>query len=228
VHNFSVTDLVRELNSVLKANANPGLAVGMEAYMKGKFPFLGIKKPERAALSKPFLSQLKGVSSDELKQVILLLMESEFREVHYVALDAAVASAKRWRREDLPFLELLICTHSWWDTVDLIATHCFGVYFTHYPNGKSEWAMERIASENMWLRRTAILFQLKYKDKTDVELLEILIASEANSKEFFIQKVIGWVLREYAKTNPQWVIDFVERQPLKPLSRREAMKHLNA
>jgi len=77
-----------------------------------------------------------------------------------------------------------------------------------------------------WLRRAAILFQLNYKKETDFELLSEIILENLDSKEFFINKAIGWSLRQYARVDPRAVKKFVKSTSLHPLSRREAMKHL--
>ena len=126
----------------------------------------------------------------------------------------------------IPFLEELIVTKSWWDSVDSIVPTFLGGIFLKHPELISAYIPKWIASDNIWLQRTAILFQLKYKEKMDEELLFWIIGQLHSSKEFFIQKAIGWVLREYAKTNPDAVWEYVQNNELAPLSKREAIKHI--
>ncbi|HMP98599.1 MAG TPA: DNA alkylation repair protein, partial [Cyclobacteriaceae bacterium] len=115
---------------------------------------------------------------------------------------------------------------SWWDTVDLIAAKMAGNYFRIYPEQKNKYIKKWRNSKNIWLIRSAILFQLKYKTETDFNLLSDIILQHQDSNEFFIQKAIGWVLREYAYTDAAKVKKLVQTHKLKPLSMREALKHL--
>jgi 3-methyladenine DNA glycosylase AlkD len=124
-------------------------------------------------------------------------------------------------------MEQLITTKSWWDTVDAIAPKAVGKIADKFPEVVPETIDGWATHDYMWLKRAAILFQLKYKQKTDEELLYQYIRQNAASKEFFIQKAIGWALREYSKTNPASVKKFIEGQPLAPLSVREGSKYLD-
>ena len=123
-------------------------------------------------------------------------------------------------------MEYMIVTKSWWDTVDSISGGTLGIHFKRFPDVKEKYLAKWRASDNFWLRRATILFQLKYKKETDFTLLSDIICENLDSKEFFINKAIGWALRQYAYTDPKAVKKFVKSTPLHPLSRREAMKHL--
>jgi 3-methyladenine DNA glycosylase AlkD len=120
----------------------------------------------------------------------------------------------------------LITTKSWWDTVDAIANHNVGQLLRQYPDSRDRTLTPWRQSENIWLRRTAILFQLSYKTATDADLLFAIATENRESSEFFIQKAIGWALREYSKTAPDAVQTFVATAELAPLSQREALKWL--
>jgi 3-methyladenine DNA glycosylase AlkD len=123
-------------------------------------------------------------------------------------------------------IEYMIITKSWWDTVDSIAGGTVGVHFRRFADVREKYLAKWRASDNFWLRRTTILFQLNYKKETDFQLLCDIIRENLDSKEFFINKAIGWSLRQYARIDPKAVTKFVKSTPLHPLSRREAMKHL--
>jgi 3-methyladenine DNA glycosylase AlkD len=110
--------------------------------------------------------------------------------------------------------------------VDAIAGHSVGTHFLQYPTIRKKYLARWRKSDNFWLRRTTILFQLSYKKGTDFDLLCDIIRENLDSKEFFINKAIGWSLRQYARTDPKAVKKFVNSTKLHPLSRREAMKHL--
>jgi len=124
------------------------------------------------------------------------------------------------------WLEQLIVQKSWWDTVDGLASWIIGTYFQLYPQTVVGVTEKWMNSGNMWLQRTSLIFQLKYKKNTDTQLLSNYILRLADRKEFFIRKAIGWVLREYSKTNKQWVKNFIQTNKLSALSYREASKYV--
>jgi len=163
---------------------------------------------------------------NQLKEVILLLWDLPHREYQKAALDILENVKKTLLPTDMEWLEKLIVTKSWWDTVDALAPNIMGYLFQTFPELIQQYPENWIESDNIWLQRSAILFQLKYKLETDDELLFRYILRRADSNEFFVQKAIGWVLREYAKTEPEKIRTFVEQHELKALSRREALKHL--
>ena len=86
--------------------------------------------------------------------------------------------------------------------------------------------------DSLWVRRTAMLSQLRHEERTDTDLLErVLVANlddTAYGREFFVRKALGWALRQHARTAPAWVRAFVSTHAdrLSGLSRREALKHL--
>ena len=123
-------------------------------------------------------------------------------------------------------IEKLIITHSWWDTVDFLAKYVLGNYLLQFPNEILKTSELFSNSENMWLNRSAILFQLNYKKETHFELLKAICELHKNSNEFFIQKAIGWALRDYSRFNPNGVKEYVSATQLKPLSQREALRNL--
>jgi 3-methyladenine DNA glycosylase AlkD len=128
--------------------------------------------------------------------------------------------------EDIHALEHFIVTKSWWDTVDLIASNAVGRYMLQFPEKRDTTIDHWRKSDNIWLNRSCLIFQLKYKDQTNFKLLKSLIQQYQFENEFFIQKAIGWSLREYSKTNPEGVRDFIEAIGLKGLAYREGGKYL--
>ncbi|MDZ5471296.1 DNA alkylation repair protein [Bacillus sp. 31A1R] len=208
--------------------ANPANAVPMKKYMRDQFEFFGIKTPERRAILKDFVKEHGLPKKEEFHEVILELWAMPERELQIVAIGLIDFKQKKKELKDefVPLLEKMITLKSWWDTVDHIASNHVGYLFNHYPAFIHTVGLKWRNSDNIWLRRTMILFQLKYKTNTDTELLAEIIVENLGSKEFFINKAIGWVLREYAKTNPFWVKEFVEKHPLSLLSKREALKHI--
>ena len=130
------------------------------------------------------------------------------------------------KKDDLALLEELITAKSWWDTVDGVSSWICEPYFLKFPQHKSEITDQWTVHDNIWLPRASIIFQLGYKEKTDVNLLFHHIRLNLGSKEFFINKAIGWALREYAKTNPEAVKQFVRQTPMPSLSKREALRRL--
>jgi 3-methyladenine DNA glycosylase AlkD len=212
------------LEVYLRAHADATEAVPMAAYMKHHFAFLGLKSPGRMELTRQFWKENGLPGPEELAAVVRELWALPEREYHYTALELLRRMSGTFRPDDIALLEELIVTKSWWDTVDVIAGHLVGGLLERYPAMIPDYTDRWISSDDIWLQRTALLFQLRYKHKTDSALLFQLAARCADSKQFFIRKAIGWALREYSKTNPDAVVRFVQETPLSPLSAREALK----
>lgn len=232
-HQFQIPDhhihhpLVQELRELFESAADSDIALGQAAYMKNHFAFYGIKKPVRAQVQKDCFKKHKIQSENELKSIIELLWSYPQREMQYAALDLAAAYHKLWTPQSLNFLETLICTKSWWDSVDALAANILGKIIFKQPslqNHMDSW----IKDNNMWKRRTAIIHQLRFKGKTDVERLFSYSKLTMHENEFFIRKAIGWALREYSKTNPEAVKAFlaIHEKTLSVLSKKEASKYL--
>jgi 3-methyladenine DNA glycosylase AlkD len=214
-----------ELHKRFVASSNPAKALEMARYMKNRFDFFGIQKPLRAVLEKPFIELLQYADFATIEMNVTTLWDIPQREMQYSAMELMLKSKIWQHKEAINLLENLIIRKSWWDTVDLLAGRFVGAYFLQYPEKRDEFIERWLKSTDMWLNRTAIIFQLNYKQRTDEGLLFHCAVHFSNSKEFFIQKAIGWALRQYARTAPDRVLQFVESHELKPLSRREALKH---
>ncbi|MCC7501139.1 MAG: DNA alkylation repair protein [Flavobacteriales bacterium] len=214
------------LHATFKHHANAENAAAMRAYMKGHFPFFGIKTPDRRELVKEHIA-LHGVPElTELPAIARSAFALPERELHQVAVDLLMKHAKKLKPEHLPLVEELITTKSWWDSVDALAVHVVGVILKKYPKEVAPWNKRWISHSDLWLNRTAILFQNRWKGDTDRELLFANIERHAGHKDFFIRKAIGWSLRELGATDPDVVRAFVRSRKLSPLSEREALKHL--
>jgi 3-methyladenine DNA glycosylase AlkD len=222
----SSNPFVSQIQERLEPASNPQDAEAMAAYMKNQFPFLGIKKESRNQLTKGIVQEFVKSNPQAVLPTAKELWQLDEREYQYVALELLIRYKKQLKEEELDDLEYLIIEKSWWDSVDHLATHLCGSYFAKYPQAINERIHFWSESGNTWLIRSAILFQLKYKEQTNVKLLQSLIERHASNKEFFIAKAIGWALREYAKTNPAAVSSLVKAQPMQNLSKREALKHL--
>jgi 3-methyladenine DNA glycosylase AlkD len=217
---------VASLKKLLEQNADPTQATPMKKYMRDQFEYLGIKSPLLIALMKEFIAAHKIPPIDELNVILRELWMLPQREFQYAANGLLGQWEKRLPGEFIRTIEYMIMTKSWWDTVDTISGGPLGVHFQRFPKVKQKYLAKWRASENIWLRRATILFQLNYKKETDFDLLCEIICENLNSKEFFINKAIGWSLRQYARVDPKAVRQFVASTPLHPLSRREAMKYL--
>lgn len=218
--------LINELRQRFTEEANTENAEQMSRYLKGHFPFFGIKTPERRAIAKQFFQETGMGKQPFNEEFVLALWELPEREFQTTALDYVAKFLKKLDKHHIALMEKLITTKSWWDTVDTIAANPVGTILANHPELIIELVDKWAVSEDMWLRRTAIIHQLRYKDKTNEDLLYKYIKQNADSKEFFIQKGIGWALREYSKTNPYSVKQFIETTKLAPLSVREGSKYL--
>ena len=217
-------DFITGLTLEFSSNKNAKVALGQKAYMKNLFEFYGIKTPLRRELQKPFLNKQYLPDKSELEPLIRILWQKPEREYQYFTQELFFKYNKKLEESDIALFEYMIVHKSWWDTVDFIATKLLASYFKSYPNKKTYYIKKWIKSNNVWLQRSALLFQLKYKATLDTDLLDFTINSLLDTKEFFINKAIGWILREYSKSNPQWVINFVEKTKLSALSKREGLR----
>ena len=218
---------IHDLEKGYTENASPENAVAMEKYMKNHFTFYGLKTEVRRKIHKECLDNNKQEIKENARHLALELYSKDQREYHYSAIEILMKEFKKnLQLEDIGLIEHLLVTHSWWDSVDTISKYLLGGYLQQFPQERDTVLAGFSGSENMWLNRSAILFQLGYKKETDAELLFSTCKKHRHSKEFFIQKAIGWALREYAKTNPEAVKNFVKNANLKPLSNREALKNL--
>lgn len=223
---MTIQQQLSTLNDLLKSAGNEEDSKYMKAYLKGQFEFYGLKSKPRREVFRNFWKENGLPAYEDLPALVEHCMKSEYRELHYYAMDTCERMKKQWKDDFLPTIEHLITRNSWWDTVDFVADNIAGKWFQKFPD-QMEIAVRRWnKSDHMWLNRSSIIFQLKYRENTHLELLEEMIQSHTHSNEFFLKKAIGWALRQYARTNPMWVVTFVSRHELKPLSEREAMKHL--
>lgn len=219
-------DLVATVRRLLREHADPSLAPGQQAYMKSSLPFLGVRVPEVRRLTKAAARSNPPADLDELERFARTLWDgATHREERYAATGLTGLRVARGRLELLPLYEHLAVTGAWWDHVDEVARRIADLHDAH-PGPTAEVVRRWAASDDLWLRRLAILSQLGRRDRVDLALLTELIEANTNDPEFFIRKAIGWVLREVARVDPAWVQDFVEHHDLSPLSRHEALKHL--
>ncbi len=221
-------EIIEEVYRTLGDHEDVEYAEKMSAYMKGHFHYFGIRSPQRKDLSKAAIHTLAKEYGQAHHAILRDCWEYDEREMQYVGLEVLFKSWRYWNEETLDLMEELIVKKAWWDTVDALATKGVGRYFQLHPEERLSRTEEWNKGENLWLIRTSILFQLKYKDELDQELLYKYICRHFGSSEFFINKSIGWVLREYAKRKPDEVRVFIQthEEDLAPLSIREALKHI--
>jgi 3-methyladenine DNA glycosylase AlkD len=222
---LSAKKYVSQLAEIMTSHRSEEKAAPMAKYMKDRYPFYGIKSPERNAILRKFIAENK--IPDDWQETIKLCWSEVEREMQYIGMELAYRCRKRFIKSDLELFHFIITEKSWWDTVDFIASNIIGHYFLTFPDQIQPITGKWSASPNMWLNRTCLLFQLKYKGDTDFKLMQDLILQHSHSDEFFIRKAIGWALRQYTKTSPGEVQAFVAETELKPLSKKEALKHIS-
>lgn len=222
----NVTGFLKNLEVLLAEAANADTAEGQKAYMRHQFNFHGIKTPVRRGIQKILFQKDKIPLKQDLSNIVKALWEKSQRENQYIAQELANRYTRSLEPEDITLYEYMITHKSWWDTVDFIAINLVGAYFKVFPEKRDEITARWMSSGNIWLQRSVLLFQLKYRDSLDTAFLSRVIFQLLGSEEFFINKAIGWILREYSKTNGVWVKQFVEGTSLPPLSKREALRLL--
>jgi len=207
--------------------ADPANAVEMKRYMRDQFEYLGIRAPDRRLINKELTKQYGLPKVAAMPALIKALWAKPEREYQYAAIDLLQQLHKEWTAADIQLIEYMITHKSWWDSVDAVASCLAGPWLKKFKTTQPAVTDKWSCSNDMWLQRTAIIFQNAYKQHTNEQLLHKYILQHAHSKEFFIQKAIGWALREYSKTNPESVRTFVNSHALAPLSRREALKRID-
>jgi len=219
-------DYILPLEAAFKMRADPAKAIQMRKYMMGQFAFYGIHSPLRKEIYKTHKKQYGLIPEEQTTEIVRWCWKASEREYQYFAMEFMGKKQRKVHSEIIGLYEYMITNKSWWDTVDFIAAHLVGSYFKQYPESIESLTSKWLNSGNMWLQRTCLLFQLKYKSETDGKLLESYIVKLASSKGFFIRKAIGWALREYSKTDADFVVQFVKTLALSGLSEREALKWL--
>jgi len=224
-----MSDYVKKVKLFLERYSNPTEGKRMSRYLKGKFLFLGISAPDRKELFKIFFSTFPLPPYAEAKVLAKELFYLPEREYSYFAIELLAKHKKKWSPTDIVFFENLVLTKSWWDTTDMINSKIITVFFKKYPNLAPVLTSGWSSSDNIWLKRLSIIFQLPYKTETNMELLEKHILENSDNDSLFIQKAIGWALREYSKTDYKWVLNFVIQNStrLKTISKREAIKWMD-
>ncbi len=213
-----------DIFEAFRAAADPEKAAHMRAYMRDQFAFLGIQTPERRKLSRAFFKTMDKAVVDW--EFVFKCWQQPEREFQYLAKDYLDRLKAALTPADIPRLRRIALQKPWWDTVDGIDVIIGDIALRHPEVNRTLLAWS--TDENFWLRRIAINHQRGRKDRTDTALLEQIIVNNLGQTEFFINKAIGWSLREYSKTDPAWVRDFIarHREKLAPLSIREASKYI--
>lgn len=214
-----------DIKAAFEAQANPAKAAQMAAYMRNLFPFYGLQTPLRRALYKPLLAEARKSGTIDW-ELLGQCWDDPHREMQYLVTDYLSAMQRHLTYDDVPRLERFIRSKQWWDTIDALdrTVGDIGLRDDRIPPLMLSWSTD----PDFWVRRIAIDHQLSRKQATDTALLETIIVNNLGSGEFFINKAIGWSLREYSKTDPAWVRAFLERHrdTLSRLSLREASKRL--
>lgn len=226
---MSYKDVIARMQSDFEAHEDKDRAEKMSAYLKHQFEFYGLMSSKRKVLSQVYIRQLAKDHKTEYDAVARYLWSKPQREFHYCAIEFLKRTYKVWDKDTIILLEYLTREQAWWDTVDFIASHLVAHYVrTFHRDDYGELMDDWNNDDDFWVVRTSILFQLKYKEHLDWALLRKYILRHDESKEFFIRKAIGWVLREHSKNNPARIIQFINDNPqLSGLSKREALKHIN-
>lgn len=223
--------LLKTVRSQLKSAADPQKAPQMQAYMKSQMPYHGVPSPILKKICKEIYSDVSFKSQKEWQQeATYIWRNAKFREERYAALNlCGHKCSKEFQTPDaMKMYEEFIVTGAWWDYVDDIASHRVGHILRNFPAPMKRMMRTWSKCDDMWKRRTSIISQLGFKKETDLDLLYSCIQQSVGSKEFFLQKAIGWALREYAWVDPKEIKRFVKQNDAKlaPLSKREALKNI--
>ena len=225
--NTKVRHVLNRINESFLAAATEEYREPMAAYMKNQFVFYGVKSPARKDILRVVKPLLKELNGEEILILVEALWQVDERESQYLGMDILGFKNKYWDVAHLPRIEKLIVTKSWWDTVDALAPNIAGAIFRKDEKVRMTWIEKWNNSENMWLNRSALIHQLRYKEEVHLDLLFALVSSHIGSREFFINKASGWALRQASKYYPAKIKIFIENHPLlSNLTKREGTKYL--
>ncbi|MBU5437366.1 DNA alkylation repair protein [Tissierella sp. MSJ-40] len=216
---------VADIYKTLKENTNIDNARKMEAYMKNLFPFMGINMPMRKSLTKKYMKQSKEIDIKSLLSIMYELYDCEEREFQYVAIDLLGENYIRFSYEDFKMLYLLINKKPWWDSIDALRKQ-MALWVKNNLQYFDEIMTTLLDSSSFWNRRIALNIQLLWKNDTNTEWLKKAILQNIDDEEFFIQKAIGWALRDYSKTNAEWVKELLNTYSFSNLAYKEGSKYL--
>jgi len=203
-------------------------SIAMSQYMKNQFPFLGIKKKESALINRELFESYTLPEEEVLKKLVQALFIEAEREYHYFAIRLLEKQRDGLASVDLPFVESLLLQNSWWDSIDDLSPNIVGHIIRQGHPADLERMIVWVQSDNFWLQRAGLLHQLKFKSTMNEDLMINMIEHLKYDEESFIRKAIGWILREYSKTAPDFVVSYVSTAELSKLSEREALKWLRA
>ena len=223
---MNIDILVKSIEKEFIKYSNPLIAKKQEKYMRNNFKFFGLPANQRRKIQNPFIKNILDFDEKKFNEFIIILWNKEQRDFQYFSQELVYLNYYNFKCEDKNLFEYMIINKSWWDTIDFVSPKILGKYFEIYPEEIEKTIQKWLNSNNIWLQRSCLLFQLKYKNKLNKFLLKKIINSLSNSNEFFINKAIGWILREYGKTNKNWVINFIKETELNKLSVREGLKYL--
>ncbi len=212
------------LEKIFASHADAQHAEEAKQYMRNQFEFYGMYTQQRRHLMNSYFTSAGIPPYAEVLKIMEDMWEHPKRDFQYVGIELLAKCKKHFEEDLLESIEFMATNKSWWDSVDQINSMLVAPYFKKFPQKRTPTALEWAESKNMWLQRLSIICQLKRKQETDEALLFRNCKRHMGSQEFFIQKAIGWALREYSTTNPKAVIDFADKHPLAKLSRHEALR----
>jgi 3-methyladenine DNA glycosylase AlkD len=222
-------DLVADLRATLAPHADPARATSMAAYLKTDMPMLGVSRPDQKRVFREVFARHPTKDPAEWESAVRLAWAGPERELKYAAIALLLAFRKRFlTMAAVPLLEQLAREGAWWDLVDEIAAHAVGEVVARHRDEMRPVLVRWIEDPDLWVRRTALLAQLRHRRDTDTELLFDFCSRQAADKSFWIRKAVGWALRAHAHTDPDAVRAYLAAhgEALSGLSRREASKHL--
>ena len=220
---------ITTLKELCSQHQNRENSIIMSSYMKNRFSFYGIKTPARKELVKKVNKELGFPKAEDWAKLARhAFTEDHPREIQYAIGDLLRPKAHTLPLSFLPVIEELIQIKSWWDTVDWLSPTLAGSILRRHPEKCVEYPDRWIESDNKWLVRSAILYPLKYRSNVDTQRLENYCIRHKNTKEFFVQKAMGWMLREYGKQNPSWVRTLFSTHTLPKLTIREGSKYIES
>jgi hypothetical protein len=226
--------LFEDLQAALGPHTDFDRAAGAKAYLKSPLEHLGVSAAGIRTVSKQLLQLHPKLSNDDLVQFALgTFCPPEGNPIVYdhraVSVGMLELRARTLEIRHLDAIVLLFPLAATWALVDWLAIKVVGPILLRHPDPKvvlEAWTTH----PDIWVRRAALLSPLEHlrSGKGDLELFFGIAECLIDERSFWIQKAIGWVLRDCSRKRPQAVRGFADRlgPRLHGLARREALRNM--
>jgi 3-methyladenine DNA glycosylase AlkD len=223
------TDAITQIVAELRAAGDSKRAAQEKRYLKSELAHYGTSLPAIRKVVTAFARRRPGFARTDVVMLVEGLWAESVHERRMAAVELLDAYRARLDPADIRLVERLISESRTWALVDPLAATVAGGLVERFPELATTldgWATD----ENFWLRRSALLALLRPLRRGGGDFARFARYADAmlDEREFYIQKAIGWVLRETAKKQAHLVVEWLRPRATRVsgVTVREAVKYL--